>query len=322
MAVFNNRADNNTFRGTEPNYDQVNFDGALEDYTFRMNADGSIRVIESGVAVDRLISIEGLWFGGEQAWYSMEDALRLTTDRPFVDAAGVLTGTLGRDVLRGTDGVSDTFYGNRGNDRIIGGGDEYDQVEYDGELIEYTFIERANGSLVVRHPTWGQDVLTDIDGFWFTREGAWYSVEDAIAITADLPRFRLDADNVLNGTPWNDVMRAEAGGTNFYGGTGDDIYRGLANSYDQVNYDGDFDDYTVTSNANGSVTLSHDVWGSDTLFDIDGLYFNGPNGGWMSVAQAQGSNVQTAVAPINYDLDAEILQIAEIEFDLNIDIAL
>lgn len=321
MAIFDNRAGNQTFRGTEGEEDQLNLDGALTDYVFRQNANGTVNVFLGDTSIDQLISIEGLWFNGEQAWYSLEDALRLTTDRPFIDANGVLTGTLGRDVLIGTDGVRDVFYGNLGNDRIAGAGDEYDQVEYDGELIEYTFIEHASGALIVRHPTWGQDILTDIDGFWFIREGAWYSVEDALALTADLPKFRLDADDVLNGTPFRDVMRADEDGTNFYGGTGDDVYRGRNNAYDQVNYDGDFSEYTVTSNANGSVTLSHDIWGSDTLYDIDGLFFNGPNGGWMSVEQAQGSSL-TAVSPIDYDLDAAILETAEMDFDLHIDLYL
>lgn len=321
MAIFDNRAGNQTYRGTEAEYDQLNLEGELTDYVFRIYPDGRINIFQGDGTIDQLISIEGIWLSGEQMWYSIEDALRLTTDRPFTDSDGVLTGTLGNDVLRGTEGVEDLFYGNLGNDRIFGGGDEYDQVEYDGELIEYTFIEHASGALIVRHPTWGQDILRDIDGFFFSREGEGYTVEDAIALTADLPKFRLDADNVLNGTPFNDFIVGEASGTNFYGGRGNDVYRGQNDVYDQVNYDGDFSEYTVTSNENGSVTISHDIWGSDTLFNIDGLFFNGPNGGFMTVDQA-ANTAAAANQVIDYDLDFAILQSAEIEFDFHTDVYL
>lgn len=286
MAVFNNRTRAETFRGTDANYDQVDYTGALVDYTFTRNADGTVSVTRDGFGTDTLSSIEGFWFSGEQAWYSLDEAIALTSDSPFVDANGILTGTDANDVLRGTSGVEDVIYGGLGNDRIVGGGDEYDQAEYDGALIEYTITQQANGDIIMSHPTWGRDVLTDIDGFWFGREGAWYSVEDALALTADLPTYRLDADDVLNGTPDNDIMRADASGTNFYGGTGNDTYRGRANAYDQVNFDGDIADYSFSQNDNGSVTVSHDTWGTDTLYEIDGLWFNGPDGGWFTVEDA------------------------------------
>ena len=286
MAVFNNAQRAQTFRGTDAEYDQVDYQGSLLDYVFTRNDDGTVSVTRDGFRTDTLISIEGFWFSGEQEWYSLEDAIALTSNDPFTDGNGVLNGNDGNNTLRGTAGTQDIFYGGQGNDRILGGGDEYDQVEYDGELIEYTFSLNANGDMVVSHPTWGRDVLTDIDGFWFIREAAWYSAEDALALTDNLPRFRLDADDVLNGTPGNDVMLADATGTNFYGGTGNDTYRGRANQYDQVNFDGDIADYSFTQNGNGSVTVSHDTWGTDTLFDIDGLWFNGEDGGWFTVDQA------------------------------------
>jgi len=303
MAFWDNTNRNETFRGTDEEYDQVDYAGALLDYRFIRNADGSVTASHPTFGTDTLISIDGFWFGGEQAWYSIDDAIRLTAEDVFIDEFGVITGNAGNNTLRGTAGVQDLFYGGMGNDRFIGGGDEYDQVEYDGELIEYTFTQNANGNVIVSHPTWGRDVLTDIDGFWFIREGAWYSVEDALELTADLPRFRLDADDVLNGTPGNDNMVAELDGTNFYGGTGNDTYRGRNDAYDQVNYDGDFADYSFSLNANGSVTAVHNTWGVDTLFDIDGIYFNGPNGGWMSIEDV----TTTSQAPVSAVLEDQFV---------------
>ena len=286
MAVFDNTDRDETFRGTADAYDQVDYQGRLSDYTFTRNADGSVTVSHARFGTDTLIDIEGFWFHGEQAWYSLDDAIRLTQEADggtgWVDEFGTITGGTGDDVLTGASGVQDIFYGDRGDDVFDGRGAEYDQVEYDGEMREYTFTRNADGSVTVSHPSWGTDTLVDIDGMWFVREQAWYSVDDAIALTADLPTFRIDADDVLNGTPGNDVMRADAGGTNFYGGTGNDRYVGRRDAYDQVNFDGDFADYTFTRADNGNVIAEHPVWGRDVLVQIDGIYFSG-EGGWMSV---------------------------------------
>lgn len=287
MAVFNNRNRNDVFTGTNGEYDQVDYTGSLRDYTFVQNDNGSITVTHPTLGTDTLWDIDGFWFSGESRWYSLSDAIALTaSDNGYVDEFGVITGTTGNNQLIGT-AAEDLFYGDRGNDIMDGNGASYDQVEYGGELREYTFVQNADGSVTVSHPTWGTDTLIDIDGFWFIREQAWYSMEDAIALTADLPRYRIDADDVLNGTPGDDVMNADASGTNFYGGTGDDTYNGRANNYDQINYDGDIEDYTITANADGSYTVSHDVWGTDILVDIDGLWFNG-KGEWYSPADAAG----------------------------------
>ncbi len=75
MAVFINQQGNQNYRGTAAEYDQVDYAGSLSDYGFTVNADGSITVSHPQFGTDTLSSIEGLWFQGEQRWYSMEDAL-------------------------------------------------------------------------------------------------------------------------------------------------------------------------------------------------------------------------------------------------------
>lgn len=276
MVVFINRAGNQQYRGTAAEYDQVDYVGALTDYTFTQNPNGTVTVAHATLGTDTLTSIEGLWFSGEASWYSMNDAIRLAGGEDsdgFIDANGTITGNAGNNVLTGTNQNS-VFYGDRGNDIINGNGGNYNQAEYDGSLNEYTFTQNANGSVTASHATWGTDTLTDIDGLWFTREQAWYSIEDAVRLSEGEPTFRLDEDGVLNGTPGNDRMVGTAADDFYYGGTGNDTYNG-AGGYNQVNYDGDLSDYTITQNGNGSFTFDHPVWGRDTLTNIDGLWLNG-----------------------------------------------
>jgi hypothetical protein len=86
--------------------------------------------------------------------------------------------------------------------------------------------------------------------------------------------FRLDGDNVINGTPGNDTIPSQTGVQGFYGGLGNDIYQGT-NNFEQVNYDGARAEFTITQNTNGSIRVVHPIWGRDTLFDIDALIFTG-----------------------------------------------
>lgn len=400
MAVFDNTNRNETFRGTAAAYDQVDYQGRLSDYTFTRNADGSVTVTHPRLGTDTLWSIEGFWFHGEQAWYSMDDAIRLTEGNGggggqpgdgitgfTVNQWGVREGTAGDDVIR-TDDDATSVYGGRGDDTLIGEAGTYSQVEYDGQASDYTFTQNADGTVTVTGGGSGTDTLTDMDGVWFVDEARWYAIEDlvedasapqgtgrlvdgvitgtdsmddlllgtdgndtfyagmgedrieggrggrdtlnvdgdvvewtftvgggevvmshptwgentltgvefitfgrsgetlsiteAVEATAGLGRFRMDADDVLNGTPGNDRMRADADGTNFYGGLGNDRYVGRNDAYDQVNFDGDFADYTFTRANNGNIIAEHPVWGRDVLVNIDGVYFNG-EGVWMSI---------------------------------------
>ena len=124
------------------------------------------------------------------------------------------------------------------------------------------------------HPTWGENTLIGIENIFSQRAGQSFSIDDAIAMTDGLPRFRLDGDNVINGTNGDDVIEATADVQGFYGGTGNDVYFGT-DAFEQVNYDGSRSEYTITENGDGSLTVDHPIWGTDTLFDIDGLIFTG-----------------------------------------------
>ena len=192
------------------------------------------------------------------------------------NGADRLNGGTGNDTLNGGNGW-DTIFADRGTD-IINGGNGTDTLRVDGDITEWTFTGNANGTVTMTHATWGQKTVTGIEQIFSQRSGQTVSIDDAIEMTDGLPRFRLDGDNVLNGTNGNDNMQAGGDIQGFYGGLGNDVYFG-SNNFDQVNYDGARSEYRITENNNGSITVDHPIWGTDTLNDIDGLIFTGTEPG-------------------------------------------
>ena len=75
-------------------YDQVNYQGALSDYTFSLLSNGAVSVRKPDGSVDELYSIEGFWFFGEEAWYSLEEALELSN-------TNLISGTSDDDFILG-----------------------------------------------------------------------------------------------------------------------------------------------------------------------------------------------------------------------------
>ena len=283
--------------GSATEYSQVDYDGNLSDFAISRNADGSVTVSHPTFGTDTLTNVEGLWIDGDQSWYSIDDAIALTPDvgqpagpAPTVPTApppppaptGQNTGVLVDGVITGTNDVNDTLLGDGGNNTffagrgtdVIQGGAGNDTLRVDGDIFEWTFSANANGSVTMTHPTWGENTLTGIEQILSQRSGETFSIDDAIASTNGLPRFRLDNDNVINGTNGNDTIQGSAGVQGFYGGQGDDIFLGT-NAFEQVNYDGARSEYNITQNADGSLTVDHPIWGTDTLTDIDGLIFTG-----------------------------------------------
>ena len=290
MAVFDNANRDETFRGTAAQYDQVDYAGRLTDYQLTLNDDGSVTVFHPRFGTDTLFSIEGLWFHGEQQWYSIEDALAIAGDVDgTVDANGVVVGNNQDNVLTGTNG-DDVFYGGRGDDVMDGGSGGYDQVDYDGALADYTLSRNADGTVTVSHAEYGTDTLTGIDGLWFGGEARWYSLDDAIAASGgNSGGANVDAFGVQNGTDRADTLTYTADTTALYGGRGNDTLIGVADQYSQANYDGKSTDYTWTRNTDGTVTVTHPRWGTDTLVDIDGVWFTGQQA-WMDIETLLGES--------------------------------
>ena len=169
------------------------------------------------------------------------------------------------------------FTNSAGNDTYRGIAGEYDQVDYLQPLSEFSFTRNADGSVTVFHPTIGTDTLFDIDGIWSISDNSWYSIEDAISLTPDAPThnpepvstptsepsadFEIDSFGVLRGTNADDVLVDTADTNSLHGGKGNDTLIGTAGEYSQAEYDGFSHDYTFTQNADGSLTVSHDVYG-------------------------------------------------------------
>jgi len=293
---------NDTFIGTANAYSQVDYNGSHSRYTFTQNPDGSVTVSHSKWGTDTLTNIDGIWFEGEEAWYSIEELVGTSTVDPVgpadpvdpvdpvdpgdpvdpVDPAGPNTGVLVNGIITGSNDVNDTligdggdntFFAGRGTD-VIQGGAGNDTLNVDGDIFEWTFSANADGSVTMTHPTWGENTLVGIEQITSQRSGQTFSIDDAIASTNGLPRFRLDNDNVINGTNGDDAIQGGADVQGFYGGQGDDVYFGT-DAFEQVNYDGARSEYAITQNGDGSIIVDHPIWGTDTLNDIDALIFTG-----------------------------------------------
>jgi glucose/arabinose dehydrogenase len=256
-------------------YDQVDYEGARDDYTFTRNGDGTITVVGALTGTDTLPDIDGFWFRGEARWYPVDEI--------FLVPGEDIIGTPGNDQLLGTDaddtmignGGSDFFNESTGNDTIIGNAGEYDQVNYFGAREDYTFTQNADGTVTVVNTTSGTDTLTDIDGFWFNGSQQWLPLSAALVPPPNGgPIEGTSGDDELFGTPNDDTMIGNGGSDFFAESDGNDTIIGDAGVYDQVNYFGFVEEYTFTQNADGTVTVVNNETGTDTLTEIDGFWFN------------------------------------------------
>ena len=73
--------------------------------------------------------------------------------------------------------------------------------------------------------------------------------------------------------------------TVFTNNAGNDTFHGIAGEYDQVDYLQPLSEFSFTRNADGSVTVFHPTVGTDTLFDIDGIWSIADNS-WYSIEDA------------------------------------
>ncbi|MEL6751712.1 MAG: PQQ-dependent sugar dehydrogenase, partial [Pseudomonadota bacterium] len=117
-------AGNDVIDGGDAGYNQIDYDGRSDDYTFVANEDGSVTVVKPN-GTDIISNIGGFWFNGEAAWKPLED---LVISEPG-DGPNTIIGTDGADFLNGTAGDDivdmaggrDVINGSAGNDTIEGG---------------------------------------------------------------------------------------------------------------------------------------------------------------------------------------------------------
>lgn len=195
-----------------------------------------------------------------------------------------ITGTAGDDYVEGTSGDErilggdgeDTLYGGAGDDVLQGQGGAYNQADYDGGPGDYTFVRNDNDTVTVTSAAWGTDTLTEIDGVWFRGAGQWYAIEDLFGSSGTGDTIVGSAgDDFLPGTSGADTILGGDGNDTLYGYLGDDLIDGQAGTYNQADYDGAAADYLFNREVGGSVTVSHAVYGTDTLRNVDGVWFYG-----------------------------------------------
>jgi len=139
-----------------------------------------------------------------------------------------------------------------------GGFDTYDLSAYSADLI--VDLTPGSGSIFSADQLshLGQDnfASANIYNAWQYQSDARSLIEMAIGGGGDDHFIGNDADNI------------------FYGGRGDDVFDGGGGFNNRVTYDGSRDAYNVSYNDDGSLTVSHDVWGTDTLINIDHIIFS------------------------------------------------
>lgn len=101
----------------------------------------------------------------------------------------------------------------------------------------------------------------------------------------------------------------------FYGGRGDDHFDGGGGADNRVTYDGAREDYAISQNADGSLTVSHDIWGTDTLINIDRIVFSKTEA-WFD-AQDIISDVQEPVISRKIDVTGLSSEHIEENYDGN-----
>ncbi|MEW7006219.1 peroxidase family protein [Lentilitoribacter sp. EG35] len=63
---------NDIINGGGPEYNQVDYAGSSDDYTFTKSENGSYQVTDDEGYVDVLTNIEGIWFEEEEQWYQID----------------------------------------------------------------------------------------------------------------------------------------------------------------------------------------------------------------------------------------------------------
>lgn len=269
--------------------DQVHFDGVIADYVIKEHSDGSVTFAHAIYGTDTLHAIRGLLFLGNQEWISVAEAVKNYAISEHInvifasDTHLMNDGTSGDDRFEGND--NENHFRGWGGDDVYYGKGGYDQVNYDGAAADYQIFENVDGSVVIASAATGTDTLYGIEGAWFNGEAKWYSIADLVANHGSNPGVNViyaSTTQLMNdGTSGDDRFEGNDNENHFRGWGGDDVYYGRG-GYDQVDYDGSPWDYDISVGVDGSVVIAGAATGTDTLYGIEGAWFNG-EAKWYSI---------------------------------------
>lgn len=264
--------------------DTVVLAGSVANYTISRNPDGtvSVQALVGDEGVDRLVSIENVYFQGDSVFSSVDG---LVGQYGTEDDDSWVDGTANADNLYGLDG-DDTLVGRAGND-LLDGGDGFDQANYFGDFADFIFSREADGGISVVDTTGaeGSDTLFNIEAVYFGGSSTWASLNNLVA------DYGTEGDDEwVQGTAGSDRIYGLAGDDVLVGRDGDDFIYG-GHGYDQANYFGSSTDFSFTLNPDGTVTVTDLVGdeGSDILTDVEALYFDGDDV-WTTIEALVGGN--------------------------------
>lgn len=140
-------------------------------------------------------------------------------------------------------GGDDLIYGGTGNDTV-----DYSDAVNDLEIALYVETDESGTAS-------GNDIATD----------HLFDVENVLGGAGNDSIRGSDVANILIGGSGNDVL---------FGGVGNDALDGGV-GIDRVDYDGLASDYSFARNADGSVTVASDLYGNDTLTNVEVIWFGG-----------------------------------------------
>jgi len=135
----------------------------------------------------------------------------------------------------------------------------FDELQYLGTgstIDKFVFTENSDGTVTSESTDFGTDILSSIEGVWFEESDLWLPVNELLVITTDTP----------SGTSGDDVLIASTGDDTHTGGTGWDELQFLGSKSHQ-------DDFILTKNVNGTLTVQNTTFGTDTLDSIEGIWF-------------------------------------------------
>lgn len=259
--------------------DTVRLSGVQSDYSLVRNADGSVTITDGrGVdGADTLYSVETLQFEGDQTLAVLNNVV---ADYGTTGNDGWVEGTSGADFLYGLDG-DDVLAGRGGNDVYEGGGGE-DTVSLLGLLANYTFTRNADGSVSVNDITGadGVDLLRGVEGVFFEGSQVFRSITSLVGEHGTEA-----ADSWIEGSVGNDTLYGLGGDDTLVGRAGNDRLDG-GSGFDQANYVGSFADFVFDRRADGSIVVTDTTGGegSDTLVDIEAVYFDGDQT-WKAIGE-------------------------------------